>query len=540
MTCVIDTTEAVLEIHAHHFDDKGRLKIDEDLRPFSLQGIVFSMVIEERILGTAVTVEKLLEHISHLNKTRTTHRIWLPSRLQYSLSWLFNRHSSISLSGISTHIDENPDSPTDPIALESQAKEAYRRLLFSRGSKHSPVRKGFLSRAIVGAYKWLTNPAGIYALRMVILTIGTAIPAAIPSSAGFYYREKGIWTIITAQTCLVEYTADFTFSLVSRGLGTVVGGILAVVAWYIGAANGPGNPYGLSAITAVITAIIVWCRLFLPPAFVQAGIMLGSTFILIIGFSYDHDHIEQYGLPGIGYEAFWKRLVTVLVGFAASIIVQLFPRPPSATSHVCKSLANTVRTLADHYSLLLSHWGRSEQGSPLGAVAEQISLEVAETLLSLNGAIALLRVELNLGAFDQKVLKKTQEQCQYMNQSLGRLLVLSASLPTELQARLVNTVGLLDDRIIGEVMSVLGIIEQSLRTGGPLPERLPTPLISRFWNAQSHEAMLSKTLVRNEYYRQYCVAISSYVKFLSTIDDLVLLLKGALGECHVIYRWEDA
>ncbi len=129
-----------------------------------------------------------------------------------------------------------------------------------------------------------------------------------------------------------------------------------------------------------------------------------------------------------------------------------------------------------------------------------------------------------------------------MNQSLRKLLNLSTSLPKELQDRLSNTVGFLDDQVIGDIMSVLGIIEQSLQTGSPLPERLPAPLLNKFydsWDKSNRHAMLSTTLVRDEDYRRYCVAMSSYLRLLSTIDELVLILKSRLGECHVIYQWGD-
>lgn len=231
------------------------------------------------------------------------------------------------------------------------------------------------------------------------------------------------------------------------------------------------------------------------------------------------------------------------IGFLAAAIVQVFPKPPSANKHVCKSLSSTVRTLSDHYALLLSHWGRDGQRSPLAAVAEEISLGVGESLLGLNEMIALLKFELTTGPYDQDILRNVQTHCQVMNQSLRRLLTLSSTLPQDLQDRLAQTFGLLDDRIVGDIMAVLSIIEQSLVTGAPLPERLPTPLVREFyasWRAQHRNLMLSKTLVRDENYRRYCVAMSSYLKFLSTIDDIVLLLKGALGECHCVHQWEDA
>ncbi|KAK2595488.1 hypothetical protein QQS21_006828 [Conoideocrella luteorostrata] len=540
--CIRNTTERVLQSHEDLFDEHGRLKPPGKRGAQLLRGIVVAMVIEERIVGLTNAIEKLLDMTLHLTSARKSHRIWLPYRLRYAFTWLFDGRLSVPVSGTTTDPADDPHGPASPILLQDKAAEACRRLRASRGGIR-PNPRSSVTRAMASTYKWLTNPGGMYALRMVIVTIVTSTPAAIPHSAGFFYREKGIWGVISAQTCLLVYMADFTFSVVSRGVGTVVGGVMGMIAWYIGSGSGIGNPYGLGAISALMVLILVWLRIFLPPAFAQAGIMAGATFALVIGFSYDHQHIVQYGLPGVGYEAFWKRLVTVLLGFTASCVVQLFPKPPSATNHVCQTLGETISTLADHYALLLSHWGLAEQqSSPLNAVAEQISLNVADTLLSLDGALSILKIEASFGPFDQHSLREAQRLSLTMNQSLGRLLDLSSSLSKELQDRFTITVGFLDDHVIGDIMAVLGVIGMSFTTGAPLPERLPAPLIRNFytwWHAQHRTAMLNTTLVRDENYRRYCVAVSAYLRFLTALDDLVLVVKGAVGECHVVRQWDD-
>ncbi|TWU72191.1 hypothetical protein ED733_001912 [Metarhizium rileyi] len=155
--------------------------------------------------------------------------------------------------------------------------------------------------------------------------------------------------------------------------------------------------------------------------------MTAATYSLVIGFSYDQYHIVQYGLPGIGNEALWKRLVTVLLDFAASCIVQVDPRAPSARNHM----------------------------------------------------------EPNFGPFDQHTLKETQKLCLAENQSLGRLLDLPSSLPKEYQDRFINVVGFLDDHAIGDIMAVLGIVRLSLRLGAPLPEMLP----AGFWFSEAREGV---------------------------------------------------
>lgn len=107
------------------------------------------------------------------------------------------------------------------------------------------------------------------------------VVGANTTSAGFFYKEKGLGTIIMAQTGLVTYMSEFTFAFVSRLGGTLVGGVLGLVGWYIGSGNGPGNPYGLSAVMAVVAVILVWFRLFAPPQFLQAVLLMGATTLLV-------------------------------------------------------------------------------------------------------------------------------------------------------------------------------------------------------------------------------------------------------------------
>lgn len=544
VACTATTTEAILECHSDLFDQDGQLKVPDTgtstLHPQSqsLRAMMVAMVLEERIISVALATEAMLKHVLHLTTSQTRHRIWLPSRIRYAFGWFVSGKETVPVAGVS-----NDGATDDPDAVDEQSKAVRQRLRLIRGYE-SPNRGTRVGRAIVGTYRWITNPAGMYAMRMVVVTLATGITAAIPNSAGFFYREKGLWAVITAQTCVLLYMADFTFSLISRALGTVIGGLFGLMAWYIGSGSGYGNPYGLAASTAVFISIAMWLRIFLPLAYVQATAMGGVTMILILGFSFDFKHEPQYGSPGLGYQAFWKRLVDVLIGFAAATIVQLFPKPPSATEHVCKTLANTIQTLSDYYALLLSHWSRTGRDGPISAAAiEDLTLEVAEVLSSVTGSIAMLKADFSAGPFDQAALHYAQEQCQNMNQALGRLLFLSTTLPKEFQERLVYVLGILDDVAIGNIMAVLTIVEQALRTGSPLPERLPVPLVRTCFEslsaAQRQNIDLNTSLVRDENYRRYCVAVASYLKFLTAIDDLVLSLKRTLGERHVIYLDDD-
>lgn len=57
--------------------------------------------------------------------------------------------------------------------------------------------------------------------------------------------------------------------------------------------------------------------------------------------------------------------------------------------------------------------------------------------------------------------------------------------------------------------------------------------------SQSNDIILTAKLVQDEDHRRYCVAVTLYLKFLGSIDDLLIVLKEALGERHIIYQWSD-
>ncbi|KAJ5272600.1 hypothetical protein N7478_007725 [Penicillium angulare] len=521
-------TESLIQANADIFDQSGKLKDFEESTLARVRAISVGMVFEEQLLNVTEGWERVLTQLVILMKERQKTRLWLPRGLRYAFKWVHGKNAVPPVPLAQSPVD-------DPDVVEAHSKAAQQSLRISRG--YRVKKRSGLGRAIIGTYHWLINADGLYALRMVAVTVALAIPAVLPATAGFYFREKGLWALIMGQTTVVIYMSDFTLSLASRAIGTIVGGVTGLVAWYIGSGDGQGNPYGLAAVMAVVILLLMWGRLFLPVALIQATMMGGATCILVVGYSYDDTHIPSYGNPGYGYNVFWRRLLLVLIGAAAAMIVQILPRPPSAARHVCKSLSNNIRSLSDHYALLLSCWGKPDREE--GLVAEELAIHVAEMLSALDGPIFLLRLEFSSSPFDSERLAQVKSLCQELNQNLGRLLFLSASLPEHFQAKLATNAGLLNHRNIGDVMAVLGIVEQALKTGDPLPEVLPTPLLKRcfeFLQAHRVDIGLTRDLIRDEDYRKFCVAISSYLKFLAAVDDLVLVMKGTLGESHIVSR----
>ncbi|PYH80992.1 hypothetical protein BO82DRAFT_311692 [Aspergillus uvarum CBS 121591] len=527
-TFILQTTESLVSCYGPLMD--GRPGEDADRHAKNFGGIVVGMVFEEIMANAMDKTESLLDQVLNIFQSSQRTRVWWPLSLKAFVSWVSGKGNKAP--AMAQVADDDPEEQPDA------TKSVQEKLRLSRG--YRVKRRGLLSRAILGTYHWFTSAEGLYALRMVVVTIAIGIVSALPSTAGFFYREKGLWALIMAQTGLLPYMADYLFSVIARVIGTVVGGVLGLLAWYIGSGNGPGSPYGLAAIMAVMLVIFLWSRLFLPPSLLQGSIMGGATFLLVVAYSYDDTHIPTYGNPGVGYTVFWRRLLLVLIGIGVGTVVQLFPHPPSAAKHISKTLSTSIRAISDHYALLLSCWGRGQEDGRI--LAEPISLQMAESLVLLDGPIQLLRYEFSSSRFDSSSMDQVKLLCHGLNRNLGRLLSLSASLPQEYQDRLARMTGLLDHRCIGEIMAVLSVCEQALKTGDAPPELLPTPLMQRsmeYWHAHAMDTLLSPEMLRDEDYRRYCVGVSAYVKFLSTVDELVLVIKGVLGESHLV-SWEQS
>lgn len=539
--CIADTGKAANDLHGNLFDDNGLLKPETQDSPKKIAGLVVAFVIEEHIIATSAAYEQLTAEVARLLETRTEARVWLPTKLQAILVRVTNSGEETDAPALSGQ------NITDPDRIRAHTRETQRRIqVVSRGTGIPKKRGNPVARAIAAFGAWLTAPGSIYALRVVVVTIALGIPAVLPSTAGFYYREKGIWALVTAQTCILMYMSDFTFSIITRGVATVVGGVVGLVIWYISAGNGIGNAYGLGAALPFGIVLFVWCRLWLPDTYLNATTLGSSTFAMLIGYSWDMHHLTIYGLPGAGYTAFWRRVVMVLVGFVAAVIVQMLPTPPSGTRHVAKTLANNLHKICDHYALLISHWG---QGTTVGddyrgvrSVITSTGLGVGQSLSSLHTPISMLKFETSISSFDQATLRRAQEILISMNQSLTKLMLSTTTLPVEYQQRLIKHSGIADDVSISNIMSVLVLAKQSLRSGGPLPERIPTPLIATCYGdfCAKHSGLeLHRDYMESEDFRRYCMALSSYLTFLHRIDDLVLLLKETVGETHVVHDWAN-
>ncbi|KAL9937758.1 hypothetical protein V8E36_003303 [Tilletia maclaganii] len=345
-------------------------------------------------------------------------------------------------------------------------------------------------RGLASAYDTACSPDGVFALRYAIVSFALWIPAVIPSSAGFYYRNRGLWALIMGQTGLTTTTGEAVFQIVGRVGGTVVGALGGMVVWYISAGSGRGNAIGLGAVMGVVLIPLTFLRAFVPITLLIPTMLSSVTLVLIVGYSWIDTHLPGISVnSGWGKEIAWRRLLCVLIGVAAAIIVMLVPRPITTRVQVRKGLASSTRDIHRLYCLLIEGWIISDVPNPDSDHAfpdterktqERIDAKLAlfrarfqlaqAKLAALVPKIKLSAIDLQMrGKWDAKsydaLLRTQARQLEALAQLAGALHSIS---PRWRHQFALNT-AVLDPDIVADITLQLSLIAASLENGEPLP-----------------------------------------------------------------------
>jgi uncharacterized membrane protein YccC len=110
-----------------------------------------------------------------------------------------------------------------------------------------------------------------------------------------------------AVTGLAVFSGDLVLGFLVRFIGTLIGLVLGMLAWYIG--NGKGsNPYGTTAaLLVVIAPVLFWRTSVAKPSDMAFPLMIGVTLALIVGYSWVDSHLPLLVNSGIGVDVAWKR-----------------------------------------------------------------------------------------------------------------------------------------------------------------------------------------------------------------------------------------
>ena len=213
------TNEALFTLHNHLFDENGRFRGQSSER-HKLVGMFLGLNFEDRLSLLASALERALDQIVLLESERRTIRVWFPTGLRKFGAWVFGRTPTPTLQG-----SVLGDLPLADKTTISELQQGFQRV------QRPKIKRSLISRIVLGFGHWLSDDEGVFAFRVLLATIAAAVPAVCMSSSGFYYREKGLWALIMAQTGTASFSAEFNFGFVARTLGTVGGGVLGMLGW---------------------------------------------------------------------------------------------------------------------------------------------------------------------------------------------------------------------------------------------------------------------------------------------------------------------
>jgi hypothetical protein len=352
-----------------------------------------------------------------------------------------------------------------------------------------------------------------------------------------------------AQTTINIYAADQIFNLATRLIGTFVGLIAGLVAWYIGNGNGNGNgnPYGAATGVGVVLIPIVFVRLFTPMQF-AAGVILGcATFALIVGYSWVDGHIVQYATPGIGWTVAWKRFTLVVIGSGASFIIMMLP-PTSGRKAVRIRNASIISSISRIYGFLISTWitPSTEEKKDIHPDSPEWMREFRKRLIALADEITTLRGLTEVARWEGSVrgawpvdeyIRLVDVETE-MIAGLAQLGSALGHLADDWRINFLHATKVLNPNFIADVMSIFSLVSQSLRTGEPMHQVLPSTLLERLFyhhprnhgSTLNQEVMMTITDMQSLDYMYYATGLCAVYQLLQSLDDLQKITKRLCGE----------
>ncbi|KAI6026427.1 hypothetical protein BKA83DRAFT_4243292 [Pisolithus microcarpus] len=529
----------VLEPYRPMFDTADELVSCDDAPPHRY--LFHCYVYQYHVMRFAATLQALLEEIIRLDMQRKRPKVWFPSlklsKFAFWSTWEPSENSN-------EDDDENPETipGLDPSGM-TDLGQAVR-----RDPDALPPRN--TSEAIMGhLYRMVTGLGGgnaLFAIKGGVLSVILVLPSLIKSSATFAYENKFIWAVFMAQTTLARFRGDTVFGLVTRIFSTFVGGLLGTVIWYISTGSGRGNPYGLAGVCFVCFPLFFFVRLYWPVQ-PMTSIIIFVTAGLVIGYSYQDTHLPTSSSPGWGFDVAWRRFVLVAIGVIAAGVFSFFPPSTTIRKYQRRALATTVAELGSIYCSVISFASTRRE--------DDITF-IVQSLLAIRSKLKRSRVSRTNVMYEfsmrgkwpskryQKILD-TQLQLSYLLSDL--LSVVSQLNPAWARAFLKRT-RLLDPDFQGDVLAVISLISTSLRTGNPLPQVTPSPLLDRFMegshglNVVHQESEddfglpkhLSLDTLESLQYLTFCVGVSTAFAIVTRLDRLMITTKQLVGEQYHI------
>ncbi|CAL5874923.1 uncharacterized protein PFLUO_LOCUS9225 [Penicillium psychrofluorescens] len=359
-----------------------------------------------------------------------------------------------------------------------------------------------------------------------------ALPSFIPSTRPFYQHWRGEWGLVSYMlVCSMTIGASNTTGY-ARFIGTILGALCAVVAWYLTA----GNVFGL--------AFLGWL-MALWPAYLTIvkgngpmGRFIMLTYNLSVLYAYSltqndaEDDEDEGGTHPVITEIVLHRVMAVLSGCIWGIIVTRVFWPISARSR----LKSNLSLLWLHLSLI---WKRDPlssmvQGSTtVGYMNPREKLEIERFLAKLETLQASACSEFELrsvfpDAEYGNIIRRTRSMVNAFH-AMNLELVKNVT-ATEGEINLLRYTAAERQQLSGRISHLLSVMASSMKLEYPLNDVLPSidhardRLLARIYRYRQDREASQKTTDED------CALLYAYILVTGQLSSEIMAIIGVIGQ----------
>ncbi|TDL21197.1 hypothetical protein BD410DRAFT_821614 [Rickenella mellea] len=501
-----------------------------------------SFLYQYHLLQLALKLGDFLDEINDLERTKRRSRLWMPVLpLRKILSWQKWEPTD--------HLDHDDDE--DPNVIQGIEPTDDNQLgdVRKRNPDSLPPENAIevVGNVIYLILHPLSNPNVVFGLKGGLLSVILSIPAILPHTARFAYVNHFVWGIIMGQMTINRFRGDTTFVMTARIIATFCGGLAGMIIWYISSGTGKGNPYGIAASMAVCLPFMLFFRLYWPGPMVT-NVVLWVTLELVLGYSWQDSRSSSISSQGVGYHVAWKRFVLVTAGTTAAFLFSFLPPSTSLRHYIRMTYATTAAELGQLYCDIVSY-----ASAPWVSDDEQILKSLLAVRAKLNRSKSMrtnVRYELSLRG---KWPSDRYEKMLQIQIEIAYLLSHMTSVITHLEPAwakaFLKRTHFLEASFQADMLAVINMISTAIRTGTPLPQITPCPLLDRFMGQHQNVNLLREDMedgfglpsvlnidtLENEQYLFFSVGVCTAYGVVTRLDRLMLATKELVGEQYHIH-----
>jgi len=247
---------------------------------------------------------------------------------------------------------------------------------------------------------------------------------------------------------------------------------------------------------------------------------------------------------GGGAAVAWQRFVLAAIGVTASAIFSYLPPSTTIRKYHRISLSTTTTEIGNLYCAIISY-ATTRKEKDLQTIVNNMTA-LRSKLRRMRSQTANVGYEISLrGKWPIERYEKILELQMDLAHYLTHFLLVVDRLEPRWTSVFLRRTRFVDSAFLGDVLAVITMISNALRTGMALPQITPAPLLDRFWRDQHGFNILRQNeeaddyglprkvtfeTLKDEQYMLFSVAVSRAYSIISHLDLLMVATKELVGE----------